>query len=137
MMVISLRGCRLAAGQIRRLYRQSVNFIPAQAAYSWTENSPSPDRPIVSPGGFQITRALRYMTRSVYAPNGADNTRFAMLHTKVENRVMYKTVTINQGQKRNLPTVRNRMTSFGSRVPTLNRAVDAAQSQYPGGATQP
>lgn len=135
-MIVTLRGCRLGFGQIRQLWRQSVNLIPAQAPYSWTKSAPGPDRPVDSPGGLGITRALRYMTRSVYAAGGTDNTRYAMLHTVVKKQNMYKTVTVNAGQQRNRPTVRNRMTSFGSRVPTLNQAVTAAQNQSTGQATQ-
>jgi hypothetical protein len=136
MMAITLRGCRLGAGQIRRLWRQSVNLVPAQAPFSWSENAPGDGGPVVSPGGYGITRALRYMTHSVYMGSGEDNTRYAALHTVVRKQNMYKTVTINTGQVRNRPTVRNRMTSFGSRVPTLNRAVQAAESQNVGQATQ-
>jgi hypothetical protein len=69
------------------------------------------------------------MTRSVYEWGGTDNSRFAGMHTPVGKRNMYKTVTINVGQKRSMPTVRNRLTSFGSRVATLNQPVEAAQSQ--------
>jgi len=132
LMVVSLRGCVMAAGQIRRLWRQSVDLIPAQGAYSWTQNSTSANpRP-----GVDITRALRYMTRSVYAGQGIDHTRFDMLHTVVNKQNMYKTVTINRGQNRNRPTVRNRITSFGARVTPLNQQILAAQGQRVGGATQ-
>lgn len=120
---ISLRGCVLAYGTIRKLWRQSVNYIPAAAAYSWTANGPAQS----DTHGFQITRALRYMTRSVYVGAGIDNTRFDEMHTKIVNGVDYKTVTIGAGNVRNRPTVRNRMTSFGSRVPTLNQVSPAAE----------
>jgi hypothetical protein len=132
MMVITLRGCILGAGQIRRLWRQSVNKIPAQGDFSWTENEN--DTSQAAP--VDITRALRYLTRSVYMGAGIDHTRFDALHTRVEKRNVYKTVTVGRGQTRSRPTVRNRLTSFGSRVPTLNRQVQAAQGQKVGGATQ-
>lgn len=132
-MVVTLRGCRLAFGQIRKLWRQSVNYNAAFPPYSWTDGDPSYDPPT---GAHGITRALRYMTRSVYIGGGIDHSRFDELHTVVTKQNVYKTVTVNAGQKRNAPTVRNRLTSFGSRVPTLNRAVSAAESQQPGGATQ-
>lgn len=135
-MTVTLRGCRLAAGQIRRLWRQSIDLIPAQASYSWSESAPGAGGPIVSPGGFYLTRALRYMTKSVYMGAGIDHSRYDMLHTAVYKQNMYKTVTVNSGQRRNPPTVRNRMTSFGSRVPTLNEQASAAQNQNVGGATQ-
>jgi len=125
MMVVSLRGNVLAAGQIRRLWRQSVDLIPAQGSFSWTRNSNSTD----SNPGIDITRALRYMTRSLYAPQGVDNTRYANLHSAVPKRTNYKTVTTGAGQKRYAPTVRNRLTSFGSRVPTLNQQIVGAQPQ--------
>lgn len=133
-MFLTLRGNRLAFGQIRRLWRQAVDVIPAQAPFSWSANG-------LSNGGlnmptFQVTRALRYMTRSVYIGGGVDHSRYDELHTIVRKENMYKTVTVNAGQKRNAPTVRNRLTSFGSRVPTLNKAVAAAEQQKPGGATQ-
>lgn len=117
----------LAAGQIRQLWRQSINFTGAQASYSWTRNSPAPDRPVITPTGFRITTALRYMARSVYMGAGNDNTRFAALHTQVNPKVRHKPVTIGAGTVKNRPTVRNRLTSFGSRVPTLNSVVPAAQ----------
>ena len=130
-MIVTLRGNRLAFGQIRRLWRQSVDYVAAQS-YSWTENADNP----AQTSGFGITRALRYMTRSVYIGGGIDHSRFDELHTVVTKQNVYKTITVNAGQKRNAPTVRNRLTSFGSRVPTLNKAVSAAESQQPGGATQ-
>jgi hypothetical protein len=132
MMVITLRGCILGAGQIRRLWRQSVDKIPAQGAFSWTENDT--DTSQAPPDG--VTRALRYLTRSVYMGGGIDHTRFDALHTTVYKQNVYKTVTVNKGQNRNRPTVRNRLTSFGARVPTLNQQVRAAQRQNVGGATQ-
>jgi hypothetical protein len=132
-MVLTLRGCKLGFGQIRRLYRQSVNYVPAFAPYSWTENGTTGDP---SAGGMGITRALRYMTRSVYIGAGIDNSRYDELHSVIKRGVFYKTVTVNAGQKRNAPTTRNRVTSFGSRVPTLNNAIAAAEGQQPGRATQ-
>lgn len=128
LMQITLRGCVLGYGQIRRLWRQSVNFIPGQAPYSWTNNgnTNSPSE------GVGITRALRYMTRSVYAAGGTDNTRFYGTHTDIARKVNYKTVTVQAGNVRSRPTVRNRMTSFGSRVPTLNSVATAAEQQKPG-----
>lgn len=122
----AVRGNILAPGTIRRLWRQTVNVIPAQAPFSWTGSAPAPGNPVPSPAGLDITRAIRYMTRSVYVAGGTDNSRFGALHTAIEPRHNYKPVTINAGGVRNRPTVRNRLTSFGSRVPTLNSRVSAA-----------
>lgn len=133
-MVMDLRGCKLGFGQIRKLWRQSIDFTGAMAPYSWTSNGGDDGQ--ASAGGVGITRALRYMTRSVYIGNGLDNTRYDELHTVIKKQNTYKTVTVNAGQKRNQPTTRNRLTSFGSRAPTLNQAVAAAQTQRPGSSTQ-
>lgn len=133
-MVLTLRGCKLGFGQIRRLWKQSVDYIPAFAPYSWTANGTTGEDEGARSVG--ITRALRYMTRSVYIGGGLDHTRYDELHTVVRKQNMYKTVTINTGQVRGRPTIRNRMTSFGSRVPTLNQAVVAAEGQQVGRATQ-
>lgn len=130
MMVITLRGCVLGAGQIRRLWRQSVNFTPAQSAFSWTDNKPQPGHSNATPAaGFEVTRALRYLTRSLYVGGGIDHTRFDELHTVVRQEHYYKQITVGRGQTRSRPTVRNRLTSFGSRVPTLNHTMSAAQTE--------
>lgn len=127
LMEVSTRGMVLGAGQIRRMWRQGVNLINAQAAYSWSTMSPAPDRPIVQPPAVGVTRALRYRTLSLYAGSGIDNTRFSGLHTRIYPRVRSKPVTLGAGQVRTRPTVRNRNTSFGSRVPTLNQPVQGAE----------
>lgn len=125
-MFLTMRGNVLAPGQIRRLWKQSLAYVAAQAAYSWTHNSPAPGRPVISQDGFFITRAIRYMTRSVYIPAGVDNSRFEGIHTKIASRHNSKPVTLPAGGVKNRPTVRNRLTSFGSRVPTLNNRVQAS-----------
>lgn len=133
--VVDLRGMRLAPGQIRRLYKQMVNYIPATPAYSWTQNRPQPGSP-ESNGvhGFEITRALRYMTRSLYMGAGIDNTESWGAHTYIQPRHVNPAVTTGAGNgARSQPTVRNRLTSFGSRVPTLNGTVDAAQGSSSNG----
>jgi hypothetical protein len=135
-MTVTLRGCVLAVGQIRRLWRPQANQINAQAPFSWAENGPSSVRQAKSLGAFQITRALRYMTRSVYVGGGIDNSRYEGLHTIVTKENHSATVTVGHGQKRGQPTVRNRISSFGSRVPTLNKAVTAAENQPIGEASQ-
>ena len=134
--MVSLRGNILGAGQIRRWWRQSINLIPAQAPYSWTGSSPSPDHPTDNYGGVGITRALRYLTHSLYIGGGLDHSRYDALHTVVNKQNAYKQVTVNVGQVRGRPTIRNRLASFGSRVPTLNQTVMAAENQNPGRSTQ-
>lgn len=129
LMGVTLRGCVLGAGQIRRMWRQSVNYIAAPAAYSWTASAPDARHPAVDYPAVGLTRALRYMTRSVYMGSGFDNTRYEGLHTSIRMRVRSKPVTVGKGQARSRPTVRNRNTSFGSRVPTINHPTVGAEPQ--------
>jgi hypothetical protein len=124
----SLRGNVLAAGTIRQLWRQSVNLLAGQAPYSWTSSSPQPNDPEhYAPRPYFITTALRYMARSVYAADGTDNTRMGGLHTTVHPHARGKPVTVPAGAVRGRPTVRNRLTSFGSRIPPLNSKVPASK----------
>jgi hypothetical protein len=126
-METTLRGGILAAGQVRRLWRQAVQYIPASPPFSWTANRPGRGGPL--PGaseGYEITRGLRYLTRSLYMPGGADNTRLSELHTRVTPRVRSLPVTTAAGSVRSRPTVRNRLTSFGSRVEPINEDVEGA-----------
>jgi hypothetical protein len=122
-MMATLRGNVLAPGTVRRLWRQTVDYIAAQAPYSWTHSAPAPGRPVINAPGFAITTALRYMARSVYAQAGTDETRYSALHTKIHPRVHSKPVTTPAGATRSRPTVRNRVTSFGSRVTPINAKV--------------
>jgi hypothetical protein len=113
------RGMVLAAGQLRFFWKQAVGYNSAQDDYSWTTNG---YRSRGGPRGFQITRALRYRTRSVYMGAGIDNTRLTALHSVVHPKVRSKPVTVNAGQQRGKPVTRNRLTSFGARVePLQNR----------------
>lgn len=125
-MRLSVRGQVLAPGTVRRLWRQTVDMIAGQASYSWTTNSPAPGRPVTHPPAVGVTRALRYMTRNLYVAAGTDNSRYGALHTTVSPRVKSKPITVGAGGSRNRPTVRNRLTSFGSRVTPLNSRVSAA-----------
>lgn len=114
----SKRGMILAAGQIRFFWKQAVGYISAADDYSWTTNGP---RSLKGPRGFQITRALRYQTRSLYAQGGTDNTRLTALHSAVAPKVRSKPVTVNAGQQRGKPVTRNRLSSFGARVAPLQQ----------------
>lgn len=114
----TLRGMVLAAGQIRHNWRQTVAYMAGPPGYSWTSNGPLDS--MSAARAFQVTRALRYLTRTLYMGAGIDNTRNAGLHSVVKPTARSKPVTVNAGQQRNSPVTRNRLTSFGSRVPPLN-----------------
>lgn len=121
-----LRGMVLAPGQIRFFYRQSTNYIAAQPPYSWTQNGPQPGRPqTASVRGFRVTRSLRFKETNSYIGSG-DNSRYGNLHTIVRKVNRHKPITVGAGQRRYAPTVRNRISSFGSRVPTENQRVEAS-----------
>lgn len=120
-----LRGMILAAGQIRHNWRQVVAYMAGPPGYSWTANEAV--NSMSAARGFQVTRALRYLSRMLYMGAGIDNSRFAGLHSAVPPAVRSKPVSVNAGQQRGKPVARNRLTSFGSRVPTLQERQPAAQ----------
>lgn len=115
----TLRGMVQAAGQVRHDWRQAVAYMAGPPDYSWTVSAPLST--VSAARGFQITRALRYLTRSLYMGAGIDNTRHAGLHSALPPQVRHKIVTVNAGQQRGKPVTRNRLTSFGSRVTPLER----------------
>jgi hypothetical protein len=119
----SLRGNVLAPGTVRTLWRQTVAYIGAAPAYSWTANSSFFTRARL----FQPTRALRYMARSFSLPAGSDETRFGAPRPHQEHETRQPHPTITAGTRRNRPTVRNRMTSFGSRVQPIVSRVSGAE----------
>lgn len=114
-----LRGMILAAGQIRHNWRQAIAYMAGPPEYSWTAGGPLSN--VSAARGFQLTRALRYLTRTLYMGAGIDNTRNAGLHSTITPQVRSKPVTVNAGQQRGKPTIRNRLTSFGSRVTPLEQ----------------
>lgn len=117
LMAFTTRGMVQAAGNVRHLWRQVFAYVPAGPGYSWTANRHLSTRSAAR--GFQLTRSLRYLTRSLYAGAGSDNTRFAGLHTAIAPRARQPRATLGAGGNRGKPVTRNRLTSFGSRVPPL------------------
>lgn len=107
-----------APGQIRRLWRQAIDYIGAGPPVSWTENGIR-RRPLQVDG--QITRALRYKASSLFRGTGSSNTRFGAPRPIVQHRHNQPRVTRGAGNLAARPTLRNRLTSFGSRVPPTNR----------------
>lgn len=105
----------VAPGTIRRLWQQAVNMIPAPPPF------PVAEAPLA------ITRALRYKASTVFRRAGNENTRFGARRPITAARHNQARVTVAAGNQQGRPTVRNRMTSFGSRVPTVNRPAAAAQ----------
>lgn len=96
------------AGTIRKLWRASLGVSPAPAPFGWAENPPL------------FTRSLRYKATSLFMRAGNSNTDWGAPRPIVRARVRSPLVTRQAGNKPGMPTIRNRLTSFGSRVPTLN-----------------
>jgi hypothetical protein len=117
LMDVDTRADTVAAGTIRRNYRQSVNFVPAPPPVDITRNN----------GLGVVTRALRYKASSVYRRGGNDNTRFGARRPFVPARHNSRPVTIAAGNQQGRPTIRNRMTSFGRRVAPVNAPSPAAE----------
>jgi hypothetical protein len=116
---IDSRADTAAAGTIRRLWRQAVNYIAGPADYSWTANGPTgaPTRPV------GITRALRYKASTTFRGAGSMSTRFGAPRPFVPPRSGRHPapVTIAAGNLQGRPVLRNRLSSLGSRVPPVNR----------------
>lgn len=104
-----------APGIIRRLWLQALSGIPG----------PPPVDVSSAPAVF--TRGTRYRTQSFYMPAGSGNTRFTMLHTVIRMASRQPHATLSAGTRRGRPVIRNRISSFGSRVQPLNRRATAAQ----------
>jgi hypothetical protein len=109
---VDVHADRVAVGTIRRLYRQAVNYIAAPAPVSWTQNLP-----------ISISRALRYKASTVFRGAGSSNTRFGAPRPLRPPRSGRHpaTVTLAAGNLQGRPVIRNRLASFGSRVPAVNR----------------
>lgn len=106
-----------AAGQIRRLWHQLISPVPAPPAFK------------VSASPFTGQRAIRYRAQSVFRGSG-DQLRFSRggvpgLHTVIVQASRQDRPTLGSGLSRNAPTVRNRISSFGSRVAPLNPRISA------------
>lgn len=114
-----------AFGVIRRMWKQSVNDIGA-SPYSWLTMRPGYGRPISYGRAIGVTRAWRYLCSSLYMQAGADNTAFRVAHTEIIAKHKMPPVTVGAGTMSGRPVIRNRMSSFGSRVPPLNQRAPAA-----------
>jgi hypothetical protein len=107
----------VAFGTIRRLYRQVVNYLPAGPWLSWTENGVDRTRT----DGVGITVALRYKVSSTFRGAGSSNTRMGAARAFVTPRHVTARATLGVGNLQGRPVIRNRLQSFGSRVPPVNK----------------
>jgi hypothetical protein len=111
------RALSEAPGTIRRLWRQ--NLAPVGAPPPFVVSA----RPAVA------QRQVRFKAGTRYKASGTLNSRFSELHTTIRQAIREPTPRLSTGVRRGMPTVRNRLTSFGSRVDPLNPRVAAASDQ--------
>lgn len=105
-------------GTIRRLWRQTIAGDPG----------PPPFQVSAAPAIF--TRALRYKASTTYYPAGNSASRLSGMHTVIRMIARQPRPVLEAGTRRARPTIRNRMTSFGSRVEPLNRRAQGAQPEH-------
>lgn len=107
---------QLAPGDVHGNWRSSVGSIPGPAPFSWVENPR------------EITRPLRYKVRSLFrgAGNSASMTNAKPRPVRVRQARMTAIVRL-AGNAPAKPSIRNRLTSFGSRVPPVNPPSPNAQ----------
>lgn len=107
---------QLADGDVHGNWRSSVGSIAGPAPFSWVDNPPL------------ITRPLRYRVISIFrgAGNSASMTNAAPRPVRVRQARMSAIVRL-AGNAPAKPSVRNRLTSFGSRVPPVNQPSPNAQ----------
>ena len=98
------------AGTIRKLWRNSFGITPAPAPFGWAQNPPL------------YTRALRYKATSLFMRAGNSNTDWGEPRPIIRPRARQPLITRQAGNKPSQPTIRNRLISFGARVPPLNQA---------------
>lgn len=99
---------QVAPGTIRRLWRPTLGSIAGPAPFSWVDSPPI------------ITRPLRYKASSLFVAAGTSRTLDGAARPMVRAQSRQSAVTRQAGNKPTMPTVRNRLRSFGSRVPPLN-----------------
>lgn len=100
------------AGTIRHLWRSAFGSIPGPAPFGWAQNPRTPS---------STRRTLRY--RATYLGRGAGTSRAITGAPRriIAPRVRVSPITRQAGNAPSRPTVRNRLRSFGSRVPTINQ----------------
>lgn len=100
---------QVAAGTIRGLWRSSLGGARGPAPFGWA------DHPRI------FTRSLRHRVTSLFMRAGNSRTDWGEPRPMIRPRARQSIVTRQVGNRPAGPTVRNRLTSFGSRVPPLNQ----------------
>lgn len=93
---------------VRRNVHTQVNSIAAPPPFGWVDNPPV------------VTSPLRYRATTRFRRVGTDRSINAAARPIVPRKIQQSIITRQAGNAPSRPTVRNRLMSFGSRVPTLN-----------------
>lgn len=113
-----LRHTVLNPGTIRRWIMPALRYVGAQGPFSWTENSFSPDAPR-GPGG--QTNPRRFLISTVDTLTAGNQLSNPMLRPAIPPTVAYPAPPlVLAGNVQGRPTLRQRVPSFGSRIPALN-----------------
>lgn len=116
-----------APGTIRRLWQNLAGYTGAQAPFSWTRNGREIDE---QPRAGQISTPLRYLITTVDILTAGNQRSMPMRRPSIPPRVTHTPPSLvmagNVGYR---PTVRSRVPSFGSRVPTLNQGSGIAGTE--------
>lgn len=121
--IVSRRGIILGLGMIRSLWRPPLKGIDAPGGFNQATSSNDTSYR----GAFHPTRHWLYKCGCISRTSGTSNTEFHGLHTPVAPATRKSRPSLGAGQRSNPRTVRNRMTSFGSRVQPINNTAPAAQ----------
>lgn len=98
-----------APGTIRRNIHTHANSILPPPPFSWVDNPP------------EITVPLRYRATSTFVGIGSSRSINAAPRPIIRRRARVSPITRQVGNKPGTPNVRNRLASFGSRVPPTNQ----------------
>lgn len=105
-------------GTIRRFVMPALRYVGAQGPFSWTGNSFSPDAP-KGPGG--QSNPLRYLISTIDTLTAGNQLSNPMQRPAIPPTVAYPAPPlILAGNVQGRPTLRQRVPSFGSRIPSLN-----------------
>lgn len=108
-------------GTIRRFVMPALRYVGAQGPFSWTENAFSPDAPR-GPGG--QSNPLRYLISTTDTTTAGNLRSNPMRRPAVPPSVASPSPPlVLAGNVQGRPTLRQRVPSFGSRIPALNTQV--------------
>lgn len=124
-----LRHTLQEPGTVRRLWQNLAGYVGTSEPFSWTANGVTADK---SPraGGAPISTPLRYLITTVNTLTAGNQLSQPMRRPSVPPRVTHTAPSLvmagNVGYR---PTIRSRIPSFGSRVPSLNQGFGIAGTE--------